>query len=156
MIVNSKNGLESKENFIVKIENQLNLSHSCILSLIGFIFGPDLTISGKLKIVEMYLEDSSLAEVISENPIWWTATAKAKGKAKAKAIAGIVLGPRFAHNLGFIHGHLNSKNIWFDLDHQIQIIDFCRISLEVCESERKRMIYQAKDGHQIWISVGLH
>jgi serine/threonine protein kinase len=133
VIVNSKNRFESKENLIIEIENQLNLSHSCILSPIGFIFGPEsreLTVSGELKIVELYSEGSSLSQAISENPIWWTATAK------AKAIAGIVLGLQFAHSLGLIHGHLNSKNIRFDLDHRIQITNFCQIDLEVSESEK--------------------
>jgi hypothetical protein len=130
VIVNSKNGFGSKESLIIEIENQLNLSHPCILSPIGFIFGRDLTISGELKIVRLYSEGSSLSEVISENPIWWTATAK------AKAVAGIVLALRFTHSLGLIHGHLNSKNIRFDLDHRIQITDFCRNGLEVDESEK--------------------
>jgi hypothetical protein len=130
VIVNSMNGFESKESLMVEIEIQLNLCHPCILSPIGFIFGPELTISGELKIVGLYSEGSSLSEVISENPIWWTATAK------AKAVAGIVLALRFAHSLGLIHGHLNSKNICFDLDHQIEITDFCRNDLEVDESEK--------------------
>jgi serine/threonine protein kinase len=75
-----------------------------------------------------------LTEVISENPIWWTATAK------AKAVAGIVLSLRFAHSLGLIHGQLNSKNIRFDLEHRIQITDFCGIGLGVSESEKDRDI----------------
>jgi serine/threonine protein kinase len=60
----------------------------------------------------------SLSEVISKNPVWWTATAK------SKAVAGIVLGLRFAHSLGLIHGHLNSRNILFDSDDRIEITDF--------------------------------
>jgi serine/threonine protein kinase len=137
VIVNSKNGFESKESLKIEIENQLNLSHPCILSPIGFIFGSELresTVSRELKIVGLYSESSLLSEVISENPIWWTATAK------AKAAAGIVLSLRFAHSLGLIHGHLNSQNIRFDLDHRIQITDFYRIGLEVCENEKERDI----------------
>jgi serine/threonine protein kinase len=133
VIVNSKNGIESKESLMHEIENELNLSHPCILSPIGFIFGPEsseLTVSGELKIVGLYSEGNSLAEVISENPIWWTATAK------AKAVAGIVLSLRFAHSLGLIHGHLNTTNICFDMDHRIQITNFCRMGLEVSESEK--------------------
>jgi hypothetical protein len=74
VIVNSKNGFESKESLKIKIENQLNLSHPCILSPVGFIFSPELTEStestksGKLKIVVLYSEGSSLAEPVSENP----------------------------------------------------------------------------------------
>jgi serine/threonine protein kinase len=87
-----------------------------------------------LKIIELYSEGRSLTEVISENPIWWTATAK------AKAVAGIVLSLRFAHSLGLMHGHLNSKNIRFDQDHRIQITDFYLIGLEICENEKERDI----------------
>jgi hypothetical protein len=134
VIVNSKNGFDSKESLAVEIENLLNLFHPCILSPIGFIFGQDSTISGELKIVGLYSEGISLSEVISENPVWWTATAK------AKAVAGIVLGLRFAHSLGLIHGHLNSTNIRFDMDHRIQIADFCRIGREAGESEKDREI----------------
>jgi serine/threonine protein kinase len=130
VIVNSTEGFESKESLKIEIENQLNLCHPCIFSPIGFIFGSDLTISGELKIVRLYSEGSSLSEIISENPVWWTATAK------AKAVAGIVLSLQFAHSLGLIHGHLNSKNIRFDLDHRIQITNFCRIGVEVCENEK--------------------
>jgi serine/threonine protein kinase len=40
-----------------------------------------------------------------------------------------VLALRFAHSLGLIHGHLNSKNILFDIDHRIQITDFSSIDV---------------------------
>jgi hypothetical protein len=79
-----------------------------------------------------------LSEVISENPIWWTATAK------AKAVAGIVLALRFAHSLGLIHGHLNTKNICFDLDHRIQITEFCGIGLEVGENEKEKGVLSSE------------
>jgi hypothetical protein len=73
-----------------------------------------------------------LAEVISTNPVWWTATAK------AKAIAGIVLALRFAHSLGLIHGHLNSNHIHFDVDvnDRIEITDFYLIDHEVAANEK--------------------
>jgi serine/threonine protein kinase len=83
----------------------------------------------ELKIVRLYSECSSLTEVISLNPVWWTATAK------AKAVAGIVLCLRVAHGFGLIHGHLNSNNIIFNVDHQVQITDFGLIDLEVGENE---------------------
>jgi serine/threonine protein kinase len=79
----------------------------------------------------MYLEGCSLLKVISVNPHWWTSTVK------AKAVAGIVLGLRFAHSLGLVHGHLTTSNILFELDHCIQIVDFKRIDLEVDENERE-------------------
>jgi serine/threonine protein kinase len=50
-------------------------------------------------------------------------------------IAGIVLGLRFAHSHGLLHGSLRTSNIVFDLDHCIQIIDFERMLLRVGEGE---------------------
>jgi serine/threonine protein kinase len=77
----------------------------------------------------MYFEGCSLLEVVSVNPLWWTPTVK------AKAVAGIVLGCRFAHSLRLLHSHLTMSNILFDSDHCIQIVDFDPILLEVGESE---------------------
>jgi serine/threonine protein kinase len=130
MIVKTISGVKSMKSLRLLIEKQLNLSHPCILAPIGFIFQTNSTMSTEFKIVELYLEENSLSEVISSNPVWWTATAK------AKAIAGIVLGLRFAHSFGLIHGHLNAKNIVFDVDHRIQITDFYPICLEVDEREQ--------------------
>jgi serine/threonine protein kinase len=61
--------------------------------------------------------------------VWWTSTVK------AKVIAGIVLGLRFAHSLGLLHGHLTASNILFDFNHCIQIVDFLPILREVGESQ---------------------
>jgi serine/threonine protein kinase len=112
-----------------ELDKLLNLRHPCIAVPIGFIFPDELSESQELKIVRLYVESISLAEVISMNPVWWTATAK------AKAVAGIVLGIRFAHSLGLIHGHLNSRTIVFDSDHRIQITDFGVMGEEVEENE---------------------
>jgi hypothetical protein len=49
---------------------------------------------------------------------WWIPTAK------AKAIPGLVLGLRFAHVLGRIHGCLTTKSVLLDSNHRIQIADF--------------------------------
>jgi serine/threonine protein kinase len=78
--------------------------------------------------VQLYPESKSLSAVISTNPEWWTATAK------AKAVVGIVLGLRFLHSFGLIHGDLNSNTIIFDLDHRIQITNFYPKSLGVGRS----------------------
>jgi hypothetical protein len=66
----------------------------------------------------LYSEGCSLAEALSVKPVWLTSTVK------AKVIAGIVLGLRFLHSLGLIHGGLTTSNIVFDLDHCIQLVDF--------------------------------
>jgi hypothetical protein len=112
-----------------EVENLINLRHPCISAPIGFVFGIESGIGRELKIVRMYLEGCSLLEVVSVNPVWWTSTVK------AKAIAGIVLGLRYSHSLGLIHGHLTLNNILFDPDHCVQIIDFHPIALELGEME---------------------
>jgi hypothetical protein len=112
-----------------KIEKLINLHHPCIAAPIGFVFPIESGSRRELKIVRMYSEGCSLSEVVSINPIWWTSTVK------AKAVVGIVLGLRFAHSLGLIHGYLTGNNILFDLNHCIEIIDFRGIVLEACESE---------------------
>jgi hypothetical protein len=93
------------------IENLINLRHPCIAAPIGFIFSSE---SRELKVVRLYSESASLAEVLSAKPAWWTATAKAKA----------VLGLRFTHSFGLIHGRLTADNVLFDSDHWIHITDF--------------------------------
>jgi serine/threonine protein kinase len=46
-----------------------------------------------------------------------------------------VLGLRFAHSLGLIHGHITGNNILFDSNHCIQIVDFNPVLLEIGESK---------------------
>jgi hypothetical protein len=66
MIVNKISEMELKERLRIRIENQLNLVHPCIHTLIGFIFGTDSTDltssgdwteSGEVKIVKLYSKD---------------------------------------------------------------------------------------------------
>jgi hypothetical protein len=118
--------VNSVDNRVIEkeIENLLNLHHHCIITSIGFVF---LGKSQELKIARLYSESPSLREIISVNPGWWTPTAK------TKAIVGIVLGLRFVHSFGLIHGRLNSDNILFDLNHGIQIVDLGWIRLEKVE-----------------------
>jgi serine/threonine protein kinase len=135
MIVKRISGMKSMERLKIEVEQQLNLSHPCILGPIGFIFDPEARMSRELKIVKLYSEGNSLSEVISQNPVWWTATAK------AKAIAGIVLSLRFAHSFGLIHGHLSSKTIVFDLNHRIEITDFYPNDLENGEGGKETSVF---------------
>jgi serine/threonine protein kinase len=78
MIVKTISAMKSKESLKTEIEKQLNLSHPSILGPIDFIFGSESTESGELKIVSFYSEGNSLSEVVSQNPVWWTVTAKGK------------------------------------------------------------------------------
>jgi serine/threonine protein kinase len=115
-----EDGLIEKE-----IEKLINLCHPCIASPIGFVLSSG---SRELKVMGLYSEYVSLSEVIAVSPRWWTPTAK------AKAVAGLVLGLRFAHSFGLIHGCLTTKNIVFDSNHQIQITNFlnCLSGREFC------------------------
>jgi hypothetical protein len=99
-----------------EIEKLVNLQHPCIAAPIGFIHPSQC---GALKIIRLYAGNGSLSDVISVSPEWWTPTAK------AKAVAGLVLGLRFGHSLGLLHGHLTASNIVFNEDKVIQITDFC-------------------------------
>jgi serine/threonine protein kinase len=114
-----------------ELEKLINLHHPCIAAPIGFVFRNESGSRQELKIFRMYLDGCSLSEVISVNPVWWTSTVK------AKAIAGIVLGLRFAHSLGLLHGHLTGNNILFDSDHCIEIVDFKAIDLAVRENDNE-------------------
>jgi hypothetical protein len=67
----------------------------------------------------LYSWSGSLSEVISVSPEWWTPTAQ------VKAIVRLVLGLRFVHNLGLLHGHLIVTSVRFNEDGVIQITDFC-------------------------------
>jgi serine/threonine protein kinase len=112
-----------------QIESSIHLRHRCIGAPIGFVFPIESGSQRKMKIVRLYLEGCSLLGAVSVHPMWWTSTLR------AKAVAGIVLGLRFAHSLGLVHGHLTRNNIVFDSDHCIQIVDFNRMILEVDESD---------------------
>jgi serine/threonine protein kinase len=137
---------------VSRIENELdkfiNLRHPCIIAPIGFVVRIESDILEDLKIVRLYSEGCSLAEILSIRPVWWTSTVK------AKAVAGIVLGLRFVHSFGLFHGHLTTNNILFDLDDCIQIVDFEPILLEDCEdeseSDEKTLLgaFQKKDGNR--------
>jgi hypothetical protein len=111
------------------IEKLMNLRHLCIAARIGFVFPIESGSRRELKIIRLYFEGCSLLEVVSVNPVWWASTVK------AKTFAGIVLGLRFAHSLGLVHGHLTGSNILFDFNHCIQIVDFDAVFLKVREIE---------------------
>jgi serine/threonine protein kinase len=112
-----------------ELEKLINLHHPCIAAPIAFVFPIESGRRHELKIVQLYLEGYSLRNVLSVNPLWWTSTVK------AKTVAGIVLGLRFAHSLGLVHGHLTTNNILFDSNHCIQMVDFKPMLFEVGEIE---------------------
>jgi serine/threonine protein kinase len=108
------------------IANLMSLRHPLMASPIGFA---ESTAPRRLKIGRRYAAGGSLAAVLSDAPPWWIPTAK------AKAIAWIVLGLRFAHSLGLLHGGLKARNVLFDADRRIQIADFSPIRLETGDAE---------------------
>jgi hypothetical protein len=107
-----------------ELEKVMNLHHPCIASPIGFVFPAKSSSLQELKIARLSIEGSSLAEILSVNPDWWTPTAT------VKAIVGIILALRFAHSFGLIHGDLTVNNIFFDSDHRVQIAYLGLIGLE--------------------------
>jgi serine/threonine protein kinase len=112
-----------------ELEHLINLRHPCIAGPIGFVIRIESDIEQHLKIVRLYSEGCSLAEILSVRPIWWTSTVK------AKVVAAIVLGLRFAHSHGLLHGHLTASSLIFDSDFGIEIVDFNPMLLEVDEGE---------------------
>jgi hypothetical protein len=128
ILVKLKSLSTSMENRDVEeaISKEVNLFHPCIAAPIGFVFSTESSGLRELKIVRLFVDGCSLREVILLNPPWWTPTAK------AKVVAGIALGLRFLHSLGFVHGNLNSSNIVFDEAHRIQITN---IEFEVQEGK---------------------
>jgi hypothetical protein len=98
------------------LEELMNLRHPCIAGPIGIVHSSSLQ---GLKIVRVYAGGYSLSTVVSVLPEWWTPTVK------AKTVAGILLGLRYAHSFGLLHGHLTTNNIILDGTGMVQITDFC-------------------------------
>jgi serine/threonine protein kinase len=82
--------------------------------------------SKELKIARLSTRSGSLKDVLSARRLWWTPT--------AIAVAGIVLGMKFLHSFGLIHGGLKPNNVLFDEYHRIQIADVGRSPFNLRES----------------------
>jgi hypothetical protein len=98
------------------IERMMNLRHPCIAGTIGVIFGRGG--SRELEIFGISSSVISLSEVVSSPPKWWTPTAK------AKTIVSLVLGLRFAHSHGILHGQLTMKDVRLNSDGMTEIHNF--------------------------------
>jgi serine/threonine protein kinase len=108
-----------------EIEKLMSVMHPCIAAPFGFVLP---MASKELKIARLYSRSGSLKDILSARPLWWTPTAK------AIAVAGIVLGMKFLHRVGLIHGGLKPSNILFDESHRTQIADFGRSRFHPRES----------------------
>jgi hypothetical protein len=75
------------------------------------------------------LEDDSLGEVLSANPVSWIS------RARPQRVAGIVFALRFAHILGLLHDDLTGSHILLNFERCIQILDARPILLKVGENE---------------------
>jgi serine/threonine protein kinase len=100
-----------------EIETLMNVTHPCIPTPFGFVLP---RASKELRIARSYTRSGSLQDVLLARPLWWAPTAK------AIAVAGIVLGMKFLHSFGLIHGSLKPSNVLFDESHRVQIADFGR------------------------------
>jgi serine/threonine protein kinase len=109
------------ERFQQEIENLVNLRHSYIICPIGFILPSQSQSQSRFRgfeIVGLYCYGDSPSEIISVSPELWTPTVQ------AKAIVGFVLGLRFAHSPGLLHGPLTVNNVLFEEDGVTQITYF--------------------------------
>jgi tRNA A-37 threonylcarbamoyl transferase component Bud32 len=109
------------------IETSIRLHRRSIAGAIGFVFPVKSADGRELKIVQLFIEGTSLEEALTSDPAWWTAT--------AKAVAGIALRLDFVHSLGLVHGDLTASNIIFDSERRIEIADFL-IGLEGDDGEK--------------------
>jgi serine/threonine protein kinase len=100
----------------------MNVMHSYIAAPFAFIL-PNA--SKELRIARLYSRSGSLKDALLARPLWWTPTAK------AIAVAGIVLGMKFVHSFGLIHGGLKQSNVLFDESHRVQIAAFGRSRLDL-------------------------
>jgi tRNA A-37 threonylcarbamoyl transferase component Bud32 len=141
-----------------EIENLINLRHPCITGPIGFIFGTEPGSQQELKVVRLYLEGCSLAEVLSVVPVWWTSTLK------AKVVAGIVLSLRFVHSHGLLHGGLTTNNILFDAIIAFKLLISKEWDCKMLKAKTKVKVkkernsgdFRGKNGHLRRIFLRLH
>jgi serine/threonine protein kinase len=90
-------------------------NHPCIVPLVGYLL-PDGTTGST--IVTEYMSRGTLAQVLIDNPDWWTATVQ------AMAIISLVRGMQFAHFYNILHRDLTPTNLLFDQDCHLRIGDF--------------------------------
>jgi serine/threonine protein kinase len=109
------------------IEKVMNLRHPCIAGVIGV--GLPSPYRG-MRIVRKHIGSGSLSKIVITSPEWWTPTAK------AKAVVGLLLGLRFVHSFGLLHGHLTGDNVYFTEEGMIQISDFSLHNLFNQEGDR--------------------
>jgi hypothetical protein len=83
------------------VEKVMNLRHPCIAGVIGVDLPSPFR---RLRIVGRHIGEHSLSKGILTSLEWWAPIAK------AKAVVGLVLGLRFVHSLGLLHGHLTGNN----------------------------------------------
>jgi serine/threonine protein kinase len=107
-----------QEDFMREMTSLVILDHPCLLALKGYCLpagtkGP--------KIITEFLGGGSLKDLLSHESLpgnaWWTPTRK------AITITGIVMGMKYIHEHGIIHGDLKPGNILFDDEHWVKIAD---------------------------------
>jgi serine/threonine protein kinase len=109
----------NRKTFERDVKTIANLKHSCVLEVRGLIPAKR---HEQLRIVTEFapngtLEENMRQEKRGELPI-------ASPTRVAKMLCGIVLGMRFAHSRGVIHGNLKPSNILLDSSWRVRIGDF--------------------------------
>jgi serine/threonine protein kinase len=113
-------------SFLREIDALIRLSHPCVLQIRGIVL--PMGMSGG-KIATDFMENGSIEDVLGELKIarridFWTHTRV------AVLIAGIILGMRYIHRLGFMHRDLKPGNLLLDSEFNIRIADMgtCKLS----------------------------
>jgi serine/threonine protein kinase len=126
--------------FSSEIEALVQLRHSCILAILGFVL---TTCKSGPKLVTEFIRGVSLKTALKSRPVWLQRTTL------AKIVAGIDLRMRFAHLQGCVHRNLQPSNILLDEEQLARIGDFGASRLEelelTCRSEIGTPLYTAPE-----------
>jgi serine/threonine protein kinase len=109
-------GAERSEAFLSEIQALFSVIHPCVLSFKGYYLSQD---SQNARLATPYLGNLKEILVVGSNlPSWWNVSCQ------AIVILGIVLGMKYIHCSGFVHGDLKPENIFLDSNHRIRIGHF--------------------------------
>jgi serine/threonine protein kinase len=98
-------GDDYTQTFVREIEGLIRLSHPCVVAIVGYSLA---TQESPVQIGIRYAANGSLREVLDMSPPFLDDTGK------TVVVCGIIVGMRFIHSQGFVHGDLKPENILLD------------------------------------------